>query len=349
VQTRNKFNSGEWVEVRSKEEILSTLDKNGELDGLPFMPEMFPFCGKRFRVDKRAHKTCDTITGKYEGRKMESAVHIEGLRCDGQAHGGCEAGCSFFWKEAWLKRASLGSDALSPLPGISHPRPGGGCSEADVIAATRVSKTETEVPIYSCQATRLLSATTPLSPWDPRQYVEDLTSGNIGLRKMINGFIYMGYQKLINLGIGLGAPLRWLYDAFQRVIGGIPYPRRQGKIPNGAATPAVNLGLQPGELVRVKSYKEILSTCATSLANRGMYFDAEMVPYCGKNYRVLRRVSRIINEKDGKMREMKTPCIILESVVCQSRYSECRLFCPRSIFPYWREIWLERVTENNGS
>jgi hypothetical protein len=29
---------GELVEVRSAQEILATLDENGELDGLPFMP-----------------------------------------------------------------------------------------------------------------------------------------------------------------------------------------------------------------------------------------------------------------------------------------------------------------------
>jgi len=54
-------------------------------------------------------------------------------------------------------------------------------------------------------------------------------------------------------------------------------------------------------------------------------------------------VTKIVNEKTGKMQQMKSPCIILDSVVCQARYSECRLFCPRSIYPYWREIWLERV------
>ena len=41
---------GDLVEVRSPEEILATLDPNGELDALPFMPEMADFCGKRFRV-----------------------------------------------------------------------------------------------------------------------------------------------------------------------------------------------------------------------------------------------------------------------------------------------------------
>jgi hypothetical protein len=74
-----------------------------------------------------------------------------------------------------------------------------------------------------------------------------------------------------------------------------------------------------------------------------MAFDKEMVPFCGGTYKVLRRVDRIINEKTGRIQEMKTPAVILDSVFCQSRYSECRLFCPRGIFAYWREVWLERV------
>ena len=68
-----------------------------------------------------------------------------------------------------------------------------------------------------------------------------------------------------------------------------------------------------------------------------------MVPYCGKTYRVVKRVSKLINERTGKMQEMKAPCIILGSAVCQAKYSGCRTFCPRSLYPFWREIWLERV------
>ena len=67
------------------------------------------------------------------------------------------------------------------------------------------------------------------------------------------------------------------------------------------------------------------------------------VPYCGGTYRVRKRVAKIINERTGKMQEMSNPGIMLDSVVCKSRYSLCRMFCPRSIHSYWREIWLERV------
>ena len=36
---------------------------------------------------------------------MKDSVHLEGVRCDGSGHDGCEACCLIFWKEAWLKRA----------------------------------------------------------------------------------------------------------------------------------------------------------------------------------------------------------------------------------------------------
>ena len=46
-----ELRTGDWVEVRSESEILATLDENGELDRLPFMPEMRKHCGKRFEVE----------------------------------------------------------------------------------------------------------------------------------------------------------------------------------------------------------------------------------------------------------------------------------------------------------
>src|SRR5689334_7771389 len=96
-----KLKAGDWVEVKSKAEILATLDEKGQIDGLPFMPEMLQFVGKRLRVAKRAHKTCDTVF-PVRGRRVAHAVHLE-TRCDGKAHGGCEAGCLLFWKTDWLK------------------------------------------------------------------------------------------------------------------------------------------------------------------------------------------------------------------------------------------------------
>jgi hypothetical protein len=153
------------------------------------------------------------------------------------------------------------------------------------------------------------------------------------------------YYNLSQAGIGVGPAMRWLYDKCHPLWRGTQFPRKAGRIPRGQPTPTATLNLQPGELVRVKSHEEILQTLDTDSKNRGMSWDAEMSPYCGGTYRVLKRVTKIIDEKTGKIQEIRNPCIILDSVVCQARYSGCRMFCPRHIYPYWREIWLERVEE----
>jgi hypothetical protein len=335
---------GDWVEVRTKAEILATLDSNGQLDGMPFMPEMLAFCGRRFQVYKAAHKTCDTVF-PVRGRRVERAVHLD-TRCDGSAHGGCQASCLIFWKEAWLKPTSdpsKNNSLVNPelLPGtagsITHN------TESIVWDNAQIADANGGPVTYVCQATRLPYASLNLDWWEPGQYVEDFRRGNVGLWTMISGATYFIYYWLTGVGIGLGRPLRWVYDHFYFLWAGAPFPRREGAIPEGTPTPIETLDLQPGELVRVKPYHEILKTLNTSNRNRGLFFDAEEVPYCGKTYRVLRRVERIVNERTGRMLEMKTPCIVLDSVICRSRYSECRLFCPRSIFAYWREIWLERL------
>ena len=198
-------------------------------------------------------------------------------------------------------------------------------------------------PRYVCQATQLPYATTGIEWWDIRQYIEDYRSGNVGLGRILNGLAYSMYYNLSHAGIGLGRPMRWFYDKFYRLWRGSQFPRKVGVIYEGQPTPLESLNLQPGELVRVKSHKQILGTLNNASRNRGLLWDAEMVPYCGGIYRVLKRVTQIIDEKNGKMQEMKNPCIILDTVICQARYSGCRMFCPRSIYPYWREIWLERA------
>lgn len=328
------------MEVRTREEILQTLDSHGQLDGMPFMPEMFAFCGQRLQVYKRAHKTCDTVF-PVRGRLVNRSIHLE-TRCDGSAHGGCQAGCLIFWKEAWLKSVS---SVAQPIPADERASTStaAGCTEAAVLAHTQTADSSAEDPTYVCQATRLPDATKPLAWWDVRQYFEDYWSGNVSLWRIICGGVYMFYYHLSRAGIGLGRILRWSYDKFCPLWGGTTFPRKRGAIPAGQETPSGTLDLRPGELVRIKSHDEILKTLDTSNKNRGLFFDAEEVPYCGGVYRVVKRVNKIINERTGKMRRMKNPCIVLDSVICQSRFSECRLFCPRSIYAYWREIWLERV------
>ncbi len=352
---QRKLNVGDWVEIRSKEEILKTLDDKGQLDGMPFMPEMLRFCGQRFQVYKRAHKTCDYTTSyPFHTRRLKETVHLE-TRCDGEAHDGCQAGCLLYWKHAWLKpvigdpKNFVGLSSEMPAGGDVEAASGTGCSESAVWAYTQISDPNGGAPTYVCQATQVPYATTPLAWWDVRQYFEDYWSGNVGLGRIFSGLIYSTYYHLSQAGIGLGRAMRWFYNKFHPIWGGTLFPRKPGLIPEGKPTPSGTLNLQPGELVRVKSHEEILKTVDSGNKNRGMYWDAELVPYCGGTYQILKRVTKIIDEKTGKMVEMKSPCIVLDSVVCQARYSQCRMLCPKEMYPYWREIWLERVAANSSA
>ena len=128
-----------------------------------------------------------------------------------------------------------------------------------------------------------------------------------------------------------------------RYLGSFPrsYPNVRGLA--GATTPRELLDLQPGELVQVRSKNEIEQTINDQGKNRGLSFTREMAPYCGKTFRVLCRVERIVNERTGALLRLPNASIVLEDVICDGCLSQSRLFCPRSIYPFWREIWLRRV------
>jgi len=314
---------GELVRVRSAVEIAPTLDPDGSLDGMPFMPEMASYCGHTFRVSRRADKTC---AGDGAARRMHDAVHLADLRCDGAAHGGCEAACLLFWKEAWLERTEEGEfEESSPAPDPAQVA----LTESLLPATTVGSSSE---PLYRCQATEIPNASTPLRYRDLDQYARDVR--NWGLAKVIRGLIIQAFN------LWQGYSKRHLPPAL-RIAGGRSYPSLQGPFPVAkGATPKEELNLQPGDLVRIKSKAEIEATLDESLHNRGLGFDPEMVPYCGRTARVRARVNKIVDEHTGKLIEIKSDCIMLEGVVCTADF---HLFCPRGIYSYWREIWLERV------
>lgn len=332
-QTLN-LSAGDWVVVRSKEEILATLDEHARLDKLPFQPEMLDFCGRRMRVGKIAHKTCDNIH-KTGGRRMLNAVHLEQSRCDGAAHGHCMADCVFIWKEAWLRRDGDTAPVTVPAAVLS-------VEQIRVHAKAPIQENELD-PVYVCQTTALYEATTLLPWWDVRQYVRDVTTGNHSAWHITKLLIFSWYRALFNFGVGYGVLVR-LFNAFQRFRGGKPFPAGEGRIGDGQPTPTELLHLKPGEWVEIKPASEILGTITKSGFNRGMRYDSlEMSKYSGERHRVQMRVERLISEQTGKMIQMKSPCIQLEDVYCRAECTPLRLGCPRASNTYWREIWLRRV------
>jgi len=171
----------------------------------------------------------------------------------------------------------------------------------------------------------------------------DVWCRNVGIRRLLRVSLLRGLFHLRWLGIGWRASVA-LHDAVHKLITGRPSPwNKDGLIPVGDPTPTEKLNLASGDWVQVKSHEEVRRTTTKENFNRGMRFDVEMVPFCGRTFKVDRKVERLIDERTGKMLVMKSPCIVLDGVVCGAEYSDRRLFCPRQISPYFREIWLRRA------
>jgi len=318
--------AGDVVRVRSREEILATLDANGRLDGQPFMPEMLEFAGRELPISAIAHKTCDTISRPSTGiRQLDNTVHLAGARCDGSAHGGCQAGCLLFWREEWLENAD-------GVPLRSEPQPSGPVATEETLHADTVAGTDADgATVYRCAATEVLRASKPLAPLEPSQYVADVRSGNFAALYVLRGLLVLAFNQFQGLSRKL-LP-RWL-----RIAGGRPYPFFRGTGPGEAPEP---LRLQPGELVEVKSKDEIMAALGPNSKNRGLIYDGEMLQYCGRRARVLGSIDHIIDEQTGRMLHLRD-CVILDDVTCVGKFHR---FCPRAIYPYWREAWLRRVDE----
>ena len=309
------------VEVCSLEEILKTLDPRGTLDALPFMPEMAAYCGEEHRVLRRVDKINDYVTGSGL-RRMRDTVLLERLRCDGQHHGGCQTCCHLLWKEAWLKRTSGNGRSFAepdgpPLPGSCDPA----FREGDL--QRLVTRVEGYRGVqYVCQMTEVARASARLSWNDPRHYLRDLLLGNVRLGPFV-----------------VGVSIEMFNRVQKRFGSGVLYP--QLATTGLATSPHQVLDLQPGDVVRVRAKHEIERTLTAGYRNRGLWFDTEMLRFCGGEYRVSARVDRLIEEKSGQLITVGNPCIILDGVTACGEY---KVFCPQNESILWREIWLERVS-----
>jgi hypothetical protein len=212
-----------------------------------------------------------------------------------------------------------------------------GCPlEALARKATRKERQDADPVTYRCQATEASRASEPLGNFDLSQYVRELRSGNVRFlqlaRVAVRAFVGMVGRRLRLMS---HVPLR-RSPLMERL------PHRPDPAPD-ATRPDFNL--RPGDWVEVRSPDEIAPTLNERGLTRGLTFDPEMIPYCGGRYRVKDRVERIIDERNGQMIEIKSDCLILDGVVCSGEHSVGHWFCPRAIYPYWRENWVRPVDQ----
>jgi hypothetical protein len=303
----DRLRSGDWVQIKSPREIAETLDAEGELENLPFMPEMVGFCGQRMRVVRRAEKTCiEYPGGGYKIREFlnNNTFVLEGARCSGDAHDGCQRACAIFWKNGWFRKLENG-EASSPIDSS-------GIDDLRLKLKTMASSSR-----YICQSTELSKATQPLTRGRIlAKCIDEIRSGSRGILEMTSLVV---------------APM------WRKATRKLPRKRLAGTLKR---TPAGVLGLQPGEWVTIRPASEIATTLDNKGRNRGLSCDYGMSNHSGKTFRVRHRLDRMISEPTGEMRKVEAT-VVLEGLNCTC--ANVVGGCPRQDFIYWREIWLKRL------
>ena len=303
-----RLRPGDLVEVKTPEEIFETLDADGAVDHLPFMPEMLEFCGRRFRIARRAMTICVWGPVSPRGFRADDVVTLEGVRCAGDAHDGCQKACMIFWRDAWLRRVK--DTAAQSQAHVNGNAP----SQARL-------KTSTGPQTYYCQASELAKATDALSRSQRfGKYLGEFLAGNLNALEMARSVGIWFYWRRIRMHLGL-----------------VPHGR-------GRSTPTESLHLQPGEWVEVKPMRDIIKTLNEKGQNHGLYFTPDLRLSCGRRHRVQGRIDKIIMDGSGEMRRLKNT-VRLDGSTCSCSYMGGLGSggCSRCEVVYWREAWLRRA------
>jgi hypothetical protein len=98
--------------------------------------------------------------------------------------------------------------------------------------------------------------------------------------------------------------------------------------------------LQPGDLVQIRTEAEVRSTLSKDNVFKGLGVMPEMAKFYGKEYRVFKKVNKMIIEATGELRQIKSPTYLLEGVLCDGEF---HLNCDRSCYLLWKREWLKKV------
>lgn len=123
----------------------------------------------------------------------------------------------------------------------------------------------------------------------------------------------------------------------------IPAPSSKTKskpVSSPKAASVHSKALKAGDLVRIKSEKEIMATLDHDGKLKGCSFIRSMAPYCGSQQRILKPMQRFFSEIDGQVKKC-SGLFILEEVTCSGDTSLGH--CDRACLMFWREEWLEKV------
>ena len=148
--------------------------------------------GRDSVVSKRVVKSCSSGSrSSMRGFRTDDVVLLEGVRCSGAEHDGCQKACMIFWREAWLRKAERRRAASRPSIWMRAQQ------------LRERLHTKTGPTTYFCQASELLKATYALSKWDRiLKCFSDIRAGNSSTIQMVRNIAIWLFWRIRRVFLG---------------------------------------------------------------------------------------------------------------------------------------------------
>jgi len=320
VDQDHRLIPGDRVKVKPYSEIVRTLDDRGMLDGCHFTEVMARHCSGTFRVRRNVELYFDEM--KFRRLRCRDIVLLDEPPCDGSVHPderGCDRACRNFWKTEWLQRISE--------------------DEADnfSVAPTSFTGSETRFRDHG-NSNQCQLMTGGAGGREPLKWRLQRSLWILSNKVRTNGF------RLVSMLLGRN---RALANSFSRQCQPRKVDRSFSRNCSKTDERKIVAGklwqsLRPGDLVRVKKKVEIDMILDDRGYHKGCYFMPSMSPHCGKQFRVLKRVSRFHDEAKGELINCRN-LVALEGAYCDGSGTPETSGCDRMCFAFWRTEWLEPV------
>ena len=185
---------------------------------------------RRSRSTRRsnAHATPSGYTGV---RRLKDTVILDDLRCDGSGHARLPGAVSDLLEGGVAPSRERRRHERRRPTTTRFAR-----AEADRRANVHGEDSTPDAPIFRCQATELLRASEPVGWWSMRSLVHELTGGNVGPWRFVRVMTRLVVEEIA----------RRLHLLSK-------YPFRVAAHGSRRHAPAPAVGLQPGELVQIRT------------------------------------------------------------------------------------------------
>jgi hypothetical protein len=308
--SHHRFSVGDTVRILDIEKIQQTLGEDSMLDGCLMTEQMYLHCGQLHTIVK----VVDNIFLEQDNRMYRtkaSLYALDKLYCNGicnESSNRCDKSCYLFWHENWLSSDELNNKSFKQVNNKN--------GDKDFVSNTGNNQ-------YTVSGKQLRT------DWDPNN--KNCQLKHIRKTTIKNSIFNCIYQYIVHSITNIKKYIVCFYRSF-----------KNNKATRPQSTYSDESVIYPGDIVKVKSKKEISSMLDSNRKYMGCFFMNEMYDCCEREYKVHNKIDFFFDETKNKMCKCSN-IFLLEDSTCSGKRKLYMQKCNRGCYFFWNKDWLVKA------